>query len=82
MNRYQPAEQVNNGVQTYRIVDVRHNMILSDVWHLEANRDKAMDYLNSLSIPMTPEQAAQWRSALGIRGGDVREVLAAWERND
>jgi len=55
MNRYQPAEQIRDGIKVHLIVDTRRNVIHDDVWFSDTLRDAAMNHLN--------ENAAKVRKA-------------------
>lgn len=46
MHRYQPADQIINGLQTYGIVDMRSNQIHDEFWYCQAHRDAALIDLN------------------------------------
>jgi hypothetical protein len=49
--RYQPAEQVRDGITVYRIVDTATGDIYQEYWYWSDHRDAVMDYLNDDTNP-------------------------------
>jgi hypothetical protein len=44
--RYQPADQVIDGLQTYAIIDMQTNTV-TDRWYCQDHRDSALEFLNT-----------------------------------
>lgn len=46
MNRYQPGDQMRDGIQTHIILDTKTNTIYPEHWYHQPHRDAVLEYLN------------------------------------